>query len=65
MRITWRRVAAAVALLVVAVIVVAAAGAVVVVRRSYTTVDGESRLPGLDQPAQVLRDANEIGRAHV
>ena len=60
MTITRRRAVAAVALVVVVVLVLAVAGGTAALRRSYATVEGESRLLGLDAMAEVERDANGV-----
>ncbi len=57
MKLTRRRAVAAVALLILGVFILGVAGATAALRRSYTVVDGESRLLGLDSPAEVARDA--------
>lgn len=59
-RVPWRRLGAIVALLLVAAILVSALAGVVMLRRSYATIDGELRLPGLDQTVEVLRDADGV-----
>src|SRR2546428_14058680 len=59
-RITGRRVLAGPGVLVAFVIVVGAVTAVTILRRSYTAVDGDLRLIGLDEAAEVARDSNGV-----
>jgi len=59
-RFTRRRVVLGLAVVVAIVIVIGAVTALTVLRRSYTTVDGDLRLIGLDDAAQVVRDSNGV-----
>ncbi|HYY54840.1 MAG TPA: penicillin acylase family protein [Candidatus Dormibacteraeota bacterium] len=59
-RFTWRRVLAGIAIVAVIVVVVTVVAGVTLLRRSYTAIDGEQRLIGLDEAAQVVRDTNGV-----
>jgi penicillin amidase len=57
---TRRRALAGVALTVAVVLILAVVTGVTLLRRSYPQTDGEDRLIGLDEAAQVVRDANGV-----
>ncbi|HKW79234.1 MAG TPA: penicillin acylase family protein [Candidatus Limnocylindria bacterium] len=56
----WRRTAAIVVIVVAIAVVVGVAAGVTLLRRSYAATDGELRLIGLDEAAQVARDSSGV-----